>query len=138
MNKKISFLILAALLTLSGCRLPTETIREAEKEIDGANAPKRLTVLLTGIPANVNLLGTLSESGATIADALFDGPFDEINGEEFPVIFSSVSVETEAVEVVPGETIYSAAERAEPLTLDTMRVRARLTRWASPPESESG
>ena len=89
MNKKISFLILAALLTLSGCRLPTETIREAEKEIDGANAPKRLTVLLTGIPANVNLLGTLSESGATIADALFDGPFDEINGEEFPVIFST-------------------------------------------------
>lgn len=124
MNKKISFLILAALLTLSGCRLPTETIREAEKEIDGANAPKRLTVLLTGIPANVNLLGTLSESGATIADALFDGPFDEINGEEFPVIFSSVSVETEAVEVVPGETIYSAAERAEPLTLDTRVIPA--------------
>ena len=63
MNKKISFLILAALLTLSGCRLPTETIREAEKEIDGANAPKRLTVLLTGIPANVNLLGTLPKIG---------------------------------------------------------------------------
>lgn len=115
-------LTISALLV--GCNVPSDTgtlPSEPERAGQSAGDVSRLTALLTEIPTILHPIGGLSASGATVADALFDGPFDSINGGENPVIFESIDVQTEPVTVSLGDTVLDAAEFVVPLT-ETTRV----------------
>ena len=130
MDKKRFFLVLFFFFmsgfVFSGCNAPgtDRASRAAENTADESESRPQLTILLTELPNAVSLVGPLTEAGATVADALFDGPFDQVNGQEIPVIFSEINVETLPVQVSVGDPVYGASERVESLRPDTSVVPA--------------
>lgn len=100
--------------------LPEAASPSAEVEALEASQATTLTVCLKEIPDNVFLYGSLSEAGATVADALFDGPFDRVNGELQPRIFERVEITNEDVPVTPGTVVFTANESVEALNAETI------------------
>lgn len=120
------FCVIFCGFALAGCNTPgaDRAFPETVNPTGSADSSGQLTVLLTELPEAVGLVGPLTEAGATVADALFDGPFDQVNGQEIPVIFSEISVETVAVPVSLGDLVYAASERVETLSSETKVVPA--------------
>lgn len=118
----IYVLVISAVLI--GCHMPGDEAGIRIEPLPAAQTETgstRLTVLLTEIPTIINPIGGLSASAATVADALFDGPFDQVNGREIPVIFESIDVQTEPVTVSLGDSVLDAAEFVVPL-IETTRI----------------
>lgn len=131
-NKKRSLQFFFPLVMISalcvGCHVPSDgTPIQAQPDDTAAvteSGAKRLTVFLTELPTTLNPVGGLSMSAATVADALFDGPFDMVNGREIPIIFEAIDVQTEPIAVALGDLVFDAAEFVVPLTETTRTVPA--------------
>ena len=121
------FLCIFLSIPLTSCNqadtlLSIQEVEESGTEIPSAPEQRKLTICLGYKPASLYLYKASSQVEWDILQAIYDGPFDIVNGETIPVILESVpSIENgeivmNTVEVQGGELILNAAGERVPLT----------------------
>ena len=121
------FLCIFLSIPLSSCSQsdpsssPTE-VEETSAETISTSEPRTLTICLGYKPASLYLYKASTQVEWDILQAIYDGPFDTVNGETTPVIFESMptvengEIVINTIPVQEGELILDASGNPVPLT----------------------
>jgi len=122
-NKKTAYIIILAYIffsiLISSCKSavspsPTEEANSVTEE-NLLSEPRKLTICLGYEPESLYLYKASTQVEWDILQAIYDGPFDEIDGEIIPVILQSLpstqngGIEMNQVTLNAGDTILNAS-----------------------------
>ncbi len=128
-NKKtIPFILLACILfslSISSCSQVESSPQTAEEEVVAETTtpsePRKLTICLGYEPVSLYLYKASTQVEWDILQAIYDGPFDTVDGETIPVILQSLpsrqngGIEIDQVTINPGDMILDASGKPTPL-----------------------
>ncbi|MHB8807059.1 MAG: ABC transporter substrate-binding protein, partial [Anaerolineaceae bacterium] len=127
-KKSIHILILTWFLfslSISSCSQTGSSSQTIEEEVvtetTTTSEPRKLTICLGYEPASLYLYKASTQVEWDILQAIYDGPFDRVDGETIPVILQSLpslqngGVETDQVTINPGDMILDASGSPTPL-----------------------
>lgn len=127
-KKSIHILILTWFLfslSISSCSQTGSSSQTIEEEVvtetTTTSEPRKLTICLGYEPASLYLYKTSTQVEWDILQAIYDGPFDRVDGETIPVILQSLpslqngGVETDQVTINPGDMLLDASGNPTPL-----------------------
>ncbi len=80
-----------------------------ETDTPAALPGKVLNVCIGREPESLFIYNSSSRSMWSVLEAVYDGPFDSLNGESVPVIFEDIRIDRETVPVSEGALVFNAA-----------------------------
>jgi peptide/nickel transport system substrate-binding protein len=90
MNQKLIVIGIVALLGFSACQVSTPPAAAQPAEVHANSSPKTLTICMGTEPQSLYPYAASSQSARDILQAIYDGPFDEIDGKATPVILTAM------------------------------------------------
>ena len=130
-KKSIHILILAWFLfslSISSCSHADSSSQTVEEEVvtetsetSATSEPRKLTICLGYEPASLYLYKASTQVEWDILQAIYDGPFDVVDGETIPVILQSLpslqngGIEVSQITINPGDMLLDASGNPTPL-----------------------
>ncbi len=136
MGRIIALLVSCFCLLLGACNLPQSqenqtavpeaeiTVSQSPLPTETPEPPGHLNICLTKEPDSLFIYGDYSSEAALVRQAIYDGPFDWVQGELIPVILEKIprqvdgDVFFEQVQVQPGAVLVDAWGKLVNLTQD--------------------
>lgn len=97
----------------------TPTAEPQQAELPAEDPAKTLTVCAGSEPQSLFIYRSSTRSGWSVLEAIYDGPFDWMDGVETPVIFESVDWTVEDIPLTEGMTVMNGHGQPEPFQAES-------------------